>query len=84
MRWVYHDFSYLDPEPRTLLAELNQKMGPRYAKLNKALIEMVCKMVLIKCVDHKTSVYLIFMIAFLDVVWLLSGGRIWDGEFYTP
>ncbi|KAF3578589.1 hypothetical protein DY000_02033242 [Brassica cretica] len=39
--------TYLDPEPRTLLAELNQKMGPRYAKLNKALIEMVCNMVLI-------------------------------------
>ncbi|XP_010440620.1 PREDICTED: GPN-loop GTPase 3 [Camelina sativa] len=32
---------YLNPEPRTLLAELNKRMGPQFAKLNKALIEMV-------------------------------------------
>ncbi|ESQ56453.1 hypothetical protein EUTSA_v10025507mg [Eutrema salsugineum] len=33
--------NYLDPEPRTLLAELNKRMSPRFAKLNKALMEMV-------------------------------------------
>ncbi|KAJ0248905.1 hypothetical protein HA466_0144810 [Hirschfeldia incana] len=32
---------YLDPEPRTMLAGLNQRMAPQYAKLNKALIELV-------------------------------------------
>ncbi|CAN1236057.1 GPN-loop GTPase 3 [Linum grandiflorum] len=32
---------YLNPEPTTLLAELNQRMGPQFLKLNKALIELV-------------------------------------------
>ncbi|XP_022041481.1 GPN-loop GTPase 3 [Helianthus annuus] len=32
---------YLNPEPQTLLAELNQRMGPQFQKLNKALIELV-------------------------------------------
>ncbi|CAH2052472.1 unnamed protein product [Thlaspi arvense] len=32
---------YLDPEPRTLLSELNERMAPQFAKLNKALIELV-------------------------------------------
>ncbi|XP_052734649.1 GPN-loop GTPase 3 isoform X2 [Vigna angularis] len=32
---------FLDPEPTFLLSELNQRMGPQYAKLNKALIELV-------------------------------------------
>ncbi|ESQ37051.1 hypothetical protein EUTSA_v10003026mg [Eutrema salsugineum] len=32
---------YLDPVPRTLLSELNHRMGPQFAKLNKALIELV-------------------------------------------
>ncbi|KAI3803713.1 hypothetical protein L1987_31873 [Smallanthus sonchifolius] len=31
---------YLNPEPQTLLAELNQRMGPQFQKLNKALIEL--------------------------------------------
>lgn len=40
--WFYCELSsYLNPEPRTLLAELNQRMGPQFAKLNKSLIEMV-------------------------------------------
>lgn len=34
-------FRFLDPEPRFLLSELNQQMGPQFAKLNKALIELV-------------------------------------------
>ncbi|KAL8119032.1 hypothetical protein AgCh_016510 [Apium graveolens] len=32
---------YLNPEPQTLLAELNQRMAPRFKKLNKSLIELV-------------------------------------------
>ncbi|CAN1346002.1 GPN-loop GTPase 3 [Linum perenne] len=32
---------YLNPEPTTLLAELNQRMGPQFLKLNKALMELV-------------------------------------------
>ncbi|KAL6555667.1 hypothetical protein OROMI_011006 [Orobanche minor] len=33
--------NYLDPEPQTLLAELNQRMAPQFGKLNKSLIELV-------------------------------------------
>ena len=33
--------SYLNPEPRVLLSELNQRMAPQFGKLNKALIELV-------------------------------------------
>ena len=33
--------SFLNPEPQTLLSELNQRMGPQFAKLNKSLIELV-------------------------------------------
>ncbi|KAL8549133.1 hypothetical protein ACS0TY_008116 [Phlomoides rotata] len=33
--------NFLDPEPRTLLAELNKRMAPQFAKLNKSLIEVV-------------------------------------------
>lgn len=33
--------SYLNPEPQTLLAELNQRMAPQFGKLNKSLIELV-------------------------------------------
>ncbi|XP_076904641.1 GPN-loop GTPase 3-like [Bidens hawaiensis] len=32
---------FLNPEPQTLLAELNQRMGPQFQKLNKTLIELV-------------------------------------------
>ncbi|CAA2985827.1 GPN-loop GTPase 3 isoform X2 [Olea europaea var. sylvestris] len=32
---------YLNPEPQTLLAELNQHMAPQFEKLNKSLIELV-------------------------------------------
>ncbi|KAE9463677.1 hypothetical protein C3L33_04412, partial [Rhododendron williamsianum] len=32
---------YLNPEPRFLLSELNQRMAPQFGKLNKALIELV-------------------------------------------
>ncbi|XP_043804902.1 GPN-loop GTPase 3-like [Manihot esculenta] len=32
---------YLNPEPRALLSELNQRMAPQFLKLNKALIELV-------------------------------------------
>jgi len=32
---------FLDPEPTFLLSELNKRMAPQYAKLNKALIELV-------------------------------------------
>ncbi|CAI9300913.1 unnamed protein product [Lactuca saligna] len=32
---------YLTPEPTTLLSELNQRMGPQFQKLNKALIDLV-------------------------------------------
>ncbi|KAF3440989.1 hypothetical protein FNV43_RR19275 [Rhamnella rubrinervis] len=33
--------SFLNPEPQSLLLELNQRMGPQFAKLNKSLIELV-------------------------------------------
>lgn len=33
---------YLNPEARVLLSELNQHMAPQFAKLNKALAELVC------------------------------------------
>ncbi|KAK8565110.1 hypothetical protein V6N12_058685 [Hibiscus sabdariffa] len=33
--------NYLDPEPRLLLSELNERMAPRFKKLNKSLIELV-------------------------------------------
>ncbi|PON63657.1 GPN-loop GTPase [Parasponia andersonii] len=32
---------FLNPEPRGLLSELNQRMAPQFVKLNKALIELV-------------------------------------------
>ncbi|KAM7264842.1 hypothetical protein ACFE04_002525 [Oxalis oulophora] len=32
---------YLDPDPVLLLSELNQRMAPQFAKLNKSLIELV-------------------------------------------
>ncbi|CAF2128752.1 unnamed protein product [Brassica napus] len=32
---------YLDAEPRTMLAGLDQRMAPQFAKLNKAFIELV-------------------------------------------
>lgn len=32
---------YLNPEPQMLLAELNQRMSPKFEKLNKSLIELV-------------------------------------------
>lgn len=32
---------FLDPEPTFLLSELNKRMAPQYAKLNKSLIELV-------------------------------------------
>ncbi|KAF8364778.1 hypothetical protein HHK36_033244 [Tetracentron sinense] len=35
---------YLNPEPRVLLSELNERMAPQFEKLNKALMELVsCK-----------------------------------------
>ena len=34
-------FSFLNPEPQFLLSELNQRMAPQFAKLNKSLIELV-------------------------------------------
>ncbi|XWS75960.1 hypothetical protein CRYUN_Cryun01aG0136500 [Craigia yunnanensis] len=33
--------NYLDPEPQHLLSELNERMAPRFKKLNKSLIELV-------------------------------------------
>ncbi|PPD68259.1 hypothetical protein GOBAR_DD34862 [Gossypium barbadense] len=33
--------NYLDPEPHHLLSELNERMAPRFKKLNKSLIELV-------------------------------------------
>ncbi|GMI66324.1 hypothetical protein like AT4G12790 [Hibiscus trionum] len=33
--------NYLDPEPRLLLSELNERMAPRFKMLNKSLIELV-------------------------------------------
>ncbi|CAI0459460.1 unnamed protein product [Linum tenue] len=36
-----HLEDYLTPEPVTLLAELNKRMGPQFLKLNKALMELV-------------------------------------------
>ncbi|CAL1407938.1 unnamed protein product [Linum trigynum] len=36
-----HLEDYLTPEPMTLLAELNKRMGPQFLKLNKALMELV-------------------------------------------
>ncbi|RVW57138.1 GPN-loop GTPase 3 [Vitis vinifera] len=36
-KWTF----YLNPEPRFLLSELNQRMAPQFGKLNKALIELV-------------------------------------------
>ena len=38
---IFFAISYLNPEPRTLLAELNRRMAPQFEKLNKALIELV-------------------------------------------
>ncbi|KAG6593067.1 GPN-loop GTPase 3, partial [Cucurbita argyrosperma subsp. sororia] len=32
---------FLNPEPRVLLSELNQRMAPQFSKLNKSLIELV-------------------------------------------
>ncbi|XLT13982.1 hypothetical protein HN51_059672 [Arachis hypogaea] len=32
---------FLDPEPTFLLSELNQRMAPQFAKLNKALIDLL-------------------------------------------
>ena len=32
---------FLNPEPQLLLSELNQRRAPQFAKLNKALIELV-------------------------------------------
>ncbi|EXB75171.1 GPN-loop GTPase 3 [Morus notabilis] len=32
---------FLNPEPQALLSELNQRMAPQFAKLNKSLIELV-------------------------------------------
>ncbi|KAK6923630.1 GPN-loop GTPase [Dillenia turbinata] len=32
---------YLNPEPRFLLSELNQRMAPQFEKLNRALIELL-------------------------------------------
>ncbi|KAL4324647.1 hypothetical protein GQ457_11G004060 [Hibiscus cannabinus] len=32
---------YLDPEPHHLLSELNERMAPKFKKLNKSLIELV-------------------------------------------
>jgi len=32
---------FLNPEPQFLLSELNKRMAPQFAKLNKALIELV-------------------------------------------
>lgn len=39
--------SFLDPEPKALLSELNQRMAPQFAKLNKSLIELVSTSILI-------------------------------------
>ncbi|GLT76646.1 hypothetical protein SLA2020_482960 [Shorea laevis] len=33
--------NYLDPEPHLLLSELNERMAPRFKRLNKSLIELV-------------------------------------------
>ena len=38
--------SFLDPEPQALLSELNQRMAPQFAKLNKSLIELVSTSIL--------------------------------------
>ncbi|BFG25551.1 hypothetical protein CerSpe_118250 [Prunus speciosa] len=32
---------FLNPEPQVLLSELNQRMAPQFAKLNKSLVELV-------------------------------------------
>ncbi|KAL8087641.1 hypothetical protein AgCh_037696 [Apium graveolens] len=34
---------YLNPEPHTLLAELNQRLAPQFGKLNKSLIVLLLK-----------------------------------------
>ncbi|KAG6382648.1 hypothetical protein SASPL_157642 [Salvia splendens] len=39
--------NYLNPEPQTLLAELNQRMAPQFGKLNKSLIELVCLSIMV-------------------------------------
>lgn len=38
---LFCSFSYLNPEPQTLLAELNERMAPQFRKLNKSLIDVV-------------------------------------------
>lgn len=38
---LFMALSYLNPESQFLLSELNQRMAPRFGKLNKALIELV-------------------------------------------
>lgn len=44
--------SYLNPEPRVLLSELNKRMAPQFGKLNKALIELVSHKHYSKSIPH--------------------------------
>ncbi|KAG6415514.1 hypothetical protein SASPL_122926 [Salvia splendens] len=52
--------NYLNPEPQTLLAELNQRMAPQFGKLNKSLIELMLLgkyllLFLAMCMDFRNS-----------------------------
>lgn len=48
----YFALSFLDPEPQFLLSALNQQMAPKYAKLNKALIDLVSNLDYFKNISH--------------------------------
>lgn len=48
---TFTGLSFLNPEPRFLLSELNQRMAPQFAKLNKALIELVSNWVSLRYIS---------------------------------
>lgn len=60
--------SYLNPEAKVLVSELNQRMPPQFAKLNKALAELV------KCQSYTFSQLFFFcsLVAILSTSWSLS------------
>lgn len=67
--------SYLNPEPQTLLSELNQRMAPQFQKLNKALIELVSFLIwswLIKAEFLSRITILTFMVYQVDQYSMVS------------
>lgn len=68
---------YLDAEPRTMLAGLDQRMAPQFAKLNKAFIELV--MALTRCWN--------WVECWIMGTWFwivcFEGGAVLHGEIHT-